>query len=172
MHPRRRLGSLHVPLFDHSLRSGQSVCPWATSSGYRTATIALYVSRDTPELFGNMTPHLWWPFRPAASTVSAHSGSPNSSGAVAINITVRCVVTRVLVIVAILIPGRVRIRLYPSSGIFPSSTSRSRHATRTTDTVADVKTKTMAEERCWKSADLKGPAERIGLTSRFTRFWV
>ena len=34
---------------------------------------------------------------PAASTVSVHSGRPNSSGAVAINITVRAVATRLLV---------------------------------------------------------------------------
>ena len=39
-----------------------------------------------PEDGSDDTP-LWGPFRPAASTVSAHSGSPNSSGAVAINIT-------------------------------------------------------------------------------------
>ena len=71
--------------------------PWVTSSGYRTATMALYVSKETLELFGKMTPHLWGPSKPAASRVSVHSGIPNSSGAVAINITESAVATRLLV---------------------------------------------------------------------------
>ena len=51
----------------------------------RTA-IALYVSRDTLELFGNMIPHLG---APAASTVvRAFQKSKFPPGAVAINITV------------------------------------------------------------------------------------
>ena len=47
-----------------------------TSSGYRTATMALYVSKETPELLGSMMPHLWGPSSPAASTVVVHSGIP------------------------------------------------------------------------------------------------
>ena len=59
----------------------------STSSGYLTATMALYVNRDTLELLGNMMPHLCGPSNPAASTVVVHSGMPNSSGAVAISRT-------------------------------------------------------------------------------------
>ena len=59
----------------------------STSSGYLTASMALYVSRDTRELLGSMMPHLCGPSRPAASTVVVHSGIPNSSGAVAISRT-------------------------------------------------------------------------------------
>ena len=33
MHPRRRRGSLHIPLFDRSLRQSSGLCPWGTSSG-------------------------------------------------------------------------------------------------------------------------------------------
>ena len=59
----------------------------STSSGYLTATTALYVSRDTHELLGSMMPHRCGPSRPACSTVVVHSGIPNSSGAVAISRT-------------------------------------------------------------------------------------
>ena len=72
--------------------------PWVTSSGYRTANYGPYMwSKETLELFGKMTPHLWGPSKPAASGVSVHSGIPNSSGAVAINITESAVATRLLV---------------------------------------------------------------------------
>ena len=42
---------------------------------------------DTLELLGSMMPHLCGPSKPAASTVVVHSGTPNSSGAVAISRT-------------------------------------------------------------------------------------
>jgi hypothetical protein len=63
---------------------------------YRNYGLILYVSKETLELFGRMTPHLWRPSKPAASRVSVHSGIPNSSGAVAISITESAVATRLL----------------------------------------------------------------------------
>ena len=67
-----------------------------TSSGYRTATIALYVNMETRELFGSMMPQRCAPLSPAASTVVVHSGTPNSSGAVAINSVASAPATRLL----------------------------------------------------------------------------
>ena len=62
-----------------------------------TATMALYVNRDTLELLGSMMPHLCGPSNPAASTVVVHSGIPNSSGAVAISRTTNIAAIRQLV---------------------------------------------------------------------------
>ena len=54
--------------------------------------MALYVNKETLELLRRITPHLCGPASPAASTVSVHSGAPNSSGAVATSIVARAAV--------------------------------------------------------------------------------
>ena len=69
--PQHPFGILRAQQCD---REAQSVLSgWgpdhAAPSGYLTATMALYVNRDTLELLGSMMPHLCGSSKPAASIV-------------------------------------------------------------------------------------------------------
>ena len=57
---------------------------------------SLIGKQGTRELLGSIMPHLCEPSSPAASRVLVHSGTPNSSGAVAISKTARTAAIRLL----------------------------------------------------------------------------